>query len=96
MLNHFRTILCYYRPFALWSFIITFMISIICPMIIILISIKLFFTILLLLLLKDNRVRYKLKYYKVVGLPNIVLFGALYILDCFITIPFLLVIKNFN
>ena len=56
---------------------------------------KLFLVVLLWLLLKDNSVRRKLRYYRIVGVSNLKFFSTLFILDCAITIPFLSLLKEF-
>jgi len=95
MFNLFRAILHYYKPLALWSFLVTIIITIIGPKIILALLTKLFLIVLFWFLINDTRVRKKLKFYKMVGVSNFKLITVLYIIDCFITCSFLILIKGF-
>jgi hypothetical protein len=95
MLNQFRAILYYYRPLALWSFLVTIILTVVGPELILALLTKLFLMVLFWFLINDTRVRKKLKFYKMVGVSNFKLITVLYILDCFITCSFLLLIKGF-
>lgn len=95
MLNQFRAILFYYRPLALWSFAVTILVTIYSPEIISALLTKLFLMALFLLMINDRSMRKKLKFYKMVGISNFRLVAILYIIDCFFTCSFLLLIKGF-
>lgn len=95
MLNRFRAILYYYRPIALWSFLVTIMLTIMGHKILLALITKLFLMVLFWFLINDTRVRKKLKFYKMAGVSNFKLISVLYVLDCFITCSFLLLIKGF-
>lgn len=95
MLNRFRAILYYYRPLAIWSFAVTILLTIYNPEIVSALLTKLFLMALFWLMLNDSGIRKKLKFYKMVGVSNFRLVLILYIIDCFFTCGFLLLIKGF-
>ena len=95
MLNRFRAILFYYKPISIWSFIVTLLITIYSPEIISALLTKLFLMALFWLMINDRSIRKKLKFYKMVGFSNLKLVTMLYIIDCFVTCSFLLLIKGF-
>ncbi|AUC82220.1 hypothetical protein CW733_08800 [Lacinutrix sp. Bg11-31] len=95
MLNQFRAILFYYKPIAIWSFVVTILITIYNPGIVCALLTKLFLMLLFLLMINDRSMRRKLKFYKMVGVSNFKLVATLYAIDSLITCSFLLLIKGF-
>ncbi|WP_034057157.1 hypothetical protein [Lacinutrix jangbogonensis] len=95
MLNKFRAILYYYRPLAIWSFAVTLLLTVYNPGIVGALLTKLFLMALFWLMINDKGIRKKLKFYKMVGVSNFRLVVMLYIIDCFLTCSFLLLIKGF-
>ncbi len=95
MLNQFRAILFYYKSIALWSFAATILITIYSPEIVSALLTKLFLMVLFLLMINDRSMRRKLKFYKMAGTSNLKLVFMLYIIDCFFTCSFLLLIQGF-
>lgn len=96
MLNQFRAILYYYRPIAVWSFIVTLLITVYSPEIITALLTKLFLMVLFWLMINDRSIRKKLKFYKMAGVSNLKLTILLYLVDCFATCSFLFLIKGFT
>lgn len=95
MLNLLKAILIYYKPLALWSFIITIILTIVCPKFMAALLTKLFFLFLFWLMISDKNMRKKLKFYKMTGVSNFKLVTLLFIIDAFITCSFLILIKGF-
>lgn len=95
MLNQFRAILFYYKPLAMWSFLVTIILTIYTPEIISALLTKLFLIIIFWLMINDKSMRKKIGFYKMVGVSNFKLLTVLYLVDCFITCGFLLLIKGF-
>lgn len=95
MLRQFVSILNYYKPLALWSFLVTIAITVINPALILALCTKLFLVFLLWLMLSDRKLRQRLKFYKIRGVSNLKFFSTIFILDSLITSSFLLLIKGF-
>ncbi len=95
MLNQFRAILFYYRPFAIWSFVVNIIITIVYPEIIPALITKLFLVLLLWFLVTETHSKQKLIFYKNLGISAFKLFSILFLIDSFITTAFLLLIKGF-
>lgn len=96
MFNKFRAILTYYRPLAMWSFLVTIILTIVEPEIIPALITKLFLILIFLWMINDISVRKKLRFYKMAGVSNLKLALFLYLLDAFFTCSFLLLIKGFT
>ncbi len=95
MLRQLRSILNYYKPLALWSFLVTLAITIINPELILALCTKLFLVFLLWIMISDRKLRQRLKFYRIRGVSNLKFFGTIFILDSVITCTFLLLIKGF-
>jgi hypothetical protein len=95
MLRQFASILNYYKPLALWSFLVTLAITIINPELILALCTKLFLAFLMWIMLNDRTLRRRLKYYRIRGVSNIKFLLTIFILDSIITSVFLLLIKGF-
>jgi len=95
MLNQFKIILNYYRPFAFWSFGVTLILTILNPELIPAILTKLFLIILLWYTVTNTQAKQKLTFYKNLSISSLKLFSSLFLIDSFITITFLLLIKGF-
>ncbi|KJD34608.1 hypothetical protein PK35_02170 [Tamlana nanhaiensis] len=95
MLKQITSILNYYKPLALWSFLITIVITIINPMVILALCTKLFLTLLLWIMLSDRNLRKRLNFYKISGISNFKFFSFIFLIDSFITCAFIALIKGF-
>lgn len=89
------TILAFYRPFVLWSFAVNIAITIINPFIIPAIVTKLLLAVFVWYIVKETNARRRLTFYKNLGITPIKLFSILFLVDIFITITFLIVIKEY-
>lgn len=95
MLNQFLAILHYYRPLALWSFVVTIILTVYSPLIVSALLTKLFLILLFWLMISDKTIRKKLRFYKMAGISNFKLVFILYLIDSSFTCSFLLLIKGF-
>lgn len=95
MVRQFTSILNYYKPLALWSFLVTIAITVINPGLILALCTKLFLVFLLWIMISDRRLRQRLKFYKIRGVSHLKFFSTIFILDSLITCTFLLLIKGF-
>jgi len=57
--------------------------------------IKLFLVVLLWYFINETHAKQKLIFYKNLGISSLKLFGYLFIIDLFLSIPFLLILKEF-
>lgn len=89
------SILNYYKPLALWSFLVTLAITIINPELILALCTKLFLVFLLWVMLSDRKLRQRLKFYRIRGVSNLKFFTAIFLLDSVITVVFIVLIKGF-
>ncbi|WP_299362680.1 hypothetical protein [Winogradskyella sp.] len=95
MLRQFTSILNYYKPLALWSFLVTIAITVINPELILALCTKLFLVFLLWIMISDRRLRQRLKFYKIRGVSNLKFFSTIFIFDGLLTCIFLSLIKGF-
>ncbi len=95
MLKQFASILNYYKPLALWSFLVTLAITVINPQLILALCTKLFLAFLLWIMLNDRTLRRRLNYYRIRGVSNLKFLLIVFILDSIITCTFLSLIKGF-
>lgn len=89
------TILAFYKPFVLGSFLVNIAIVIFMPFIAPAIITKLFLVVFLWYMFNETSARRKLVFYKNLGISTFKLFSILFLVDIFITITFLIVIKEF-
>ena len=94
-MQRFLTILAFYKPFVLWSFIINIAITIVNPFIIPAIITKLLLTVFVWYFVNETHARRKLIFYNNLGISSIKLFTVLFLIDIFITIGFIEIIKEF-
>lgn len=89
------SIFVFYRPFILWSFAVNTVFSFLNYDIIPILIIKLLLVIFLWYISNETRAKQKLIFYKNLGISTLKLFSFLFIIDLFLSIPFLLVLKEF-
>ncbi|NNL80050.1 MAG: hypothetical protein HKO67_06155 [Flavobacteriaceae bacterium] len=94
-MQQFLTILTFYRPFVLWSLMINVCIAIIYPFIIPAITTKLFLAVFVWYLVSETNARRRLDFYRRLGISPIRLFSILFVVDIFLTIGFLEVVKAY-
>ena len=95
MRKQVRSILNYYKPMALWSFLVTIGITAINPELILALSTKLFLIFVLWFMISDRKIRQRLHFYRIRGVSNIKFFTIIFLFDGAWTTAFLLLIKGF-
>ena len=94
-MQQFLSILAFYRPLVLWSFIINIIITIVNPYIFPAIITKLLLTIFVWYLVNETGAKRKLTLYKNLGISPLKLFSSLFLIDTLLTLSFLYIIKEF-
>lgn len=94
-MQRFLTILAFYKPFVVWSFVINIALTIVNPYIIPAVITKLLLTVFVWYLCNETHAKRKLIFYNNLGISSIQLFSVLFFIDAAITIGFLEVIKEF-
>ncbi len=89
-------ILAFYKPFVVWSFIVTAIIGFFNPHVAPAIVTKLFLTVFAWYYVSETPNKRKLTFYKNIGISPLKLFSSMFIVDCILTIGFLLVFKEFT
>ncbi|APY10144.1 hypothetical protein BWZ22_02355 [Seonamhaeicola sp. S2-3] len=89
------SILFFYRPLVLWSLGIntTLLFFKIEPVIILIV--KVFLVFFLWYITNETTAKRKLTFYKNLGISTFKLFSILYLIDLFLSIPFLLILREF-
>lgn len=95
-MQQFLTILAFYRPFVVWSFVINAILGFLNPLIIPAIVTKLFLTVFVWYLVTETNAKRKLTFYKNLGISTFKLFSILFLVDISLTISFLVVFKEFT
>ncbi len=95
MLHRFEAILLFYKPFFAGSFAINIFLVIFNPYIVPAIITKLVLTLLVWFFVRETNSKQKLIFYKNLGISNFRLFAFIFLIDSFITVLFLLVMKEF-
>lgn len=96
MMQRFLAILAFYKPFVVWSSIITAFIGFFNPHLVPAIVTKLFLTVFAWYYVRETPNKRKLTFYKNLGISPIRLFSSMFIVDCILTIGFLIVFKEFT
>ena len=94
-MQRISAIFLFYRPMFIWSFSVTILIAIFNPLIFPAIITKLFLTIFAWYLVNETNTRQKLIFYKNLGISTFRLYSSIFLIDIFITIGFLIIIKEF-
>ena len=94
-MQRFLAILAFYRPFVFGSIIVNIAITIVNPFIIPAVITKLLLTVFVWYLVNETRARRKLIFYNNLWISSVKLFSILFLIDIFITIGFIEVIKEF-
>ncbi|RKE90811.1 hypothetical protein [Ichthyenterobacterium magnum] len=90
------TILAFYRPFVIWSFVINALIGFFNPEIIPAIITKLFLAVFVWYLVTETNEKKRFSFYKKLGINTFTLFAVIFIIDIVLTISFLIVFKEFK
>lgn len=96
IMRQFLLIWFFYRPYAVWSLVITAVIGVFNPSIAPALITKLFLVVLLWYLVNETHAKRKLVFYKNFGISSLKLFGMLYLIDALVTISYLLLFINFT
>jgi hypothetical protein len=95
-MHRFLAILAFYKLFVVWSFIVTAIIGFFNPYLAPAITTKLFLTIFAWYYVSETPIKRKLIFYKNLGITPFKLFSIMFLVDCFLTIIFLTVFKEFT
>jgi hypothetical protein len=89
-------ILVFYRSFVVWSFFVNAIVAFFNPQLVPAIVTKLFLTVFAWYYVNETNQRRKLTFYKNIGISPILLFSTMFLLDCVLTIVFLVIFKEFT
>jgi hypothetical protein len=89
------TILAFYKPFVIWSFLVNIALTIVNPFIVSAIITKLMLTIFVWYFVNETSARRKLIFYNNLGISSIKLFSVMFFIDIFITIGYLILITEY-
>jgi hypothetical protein len=89
-------ILAFYKPFVVWSFIITTIVAFFNAHLAPAIVTKLFLTVFAWYYMSETSNKRKLTFYKNLGISSLKLFSYMFIVDCILTILFLTLFKEFT
>ena len=95
-MHRFLAILAFYKPFVVWSLIVTAIIGFFNPHIAPAVATKLFLTVFVWYYVSETPNKRKLTFYKNLGISPLKLFSSLFIVDCVLTVSFILVFKEFT
>lgn len=85
----------FYRPFFVWSYGINFLLLLIGFDLMPLFLVKIFLVALLWYAITETHAKRKLVFYKDLGISALKLFGLFFAIDVLLSLPFLLIIKEF-
>ncbi len=94
-MQHLFSIFIFYRSYILWSFAINIVFSFFKFDIIPIVITKLFLVVFLWYITTETHAKRKLLFYKNLGISTLKLFLLLYIMDLLLSLPFLLILKEF-
>lgn len=94
-MHRFLAILEFYKPFVVWSLIVTAIIGFFNPQVAPAIATKLFLTVFAWYYVSETPNKRKLIFYKNIGISPLKLFSSMFLVDSILTIGFLLVFKEF-
>jgi len=94
-MHKLSSIIIFYKPYILWSFIINIIITILHPEFTTAICTKLLLAVFLWYYFKNIKGMRLLNFYNSLGVSTFKLFVSIFIIDVFITIGYLLIIKEF-
>ncbi len=95
IMQRIGAIFLFYKPYVLWSFGINIILLIINPSIAAAIVTKLLLIAVLWYVLTETHARRKLIFYKNLGISSLKLFSTIFLIDIFITLVFMILIKEF-
>ena len=94
-MNQLFSIFVFYRPFIFWSFGLNIIFSFLKYDIIPILIVKLLLVVFLWFFINETNAKRKLIFYKNLGISTFKLFSLLFMIDLLLSIPFLLLLKEF-
>lgn len=94
-MQQLSSIFMFYRPFFVWSYGINFLLLLIGFDLMPLFLVKIFLVALLWYVITETHAKRKLAFYKKIGISTFKLFGLFFAIDVLLSLPFLLIIKEF-
>ncbi|TXG35462.1 hypothetical protein FUA22_15640 [Seonamhaeicola maritimus] len=94
-MQQLSSILMFYRPLVLWSFLINIILSFFKVEIITILITKLFLIGFLWYITNETNGKQKLLFCKNLGISTLKLFSLLYLIDLLLSIPFLIILREF-
>jgi len=88
-------IFIFYRSFILWSFGINILLSYLKYDVIPIVLVKLLLIVFLWFIINETGAKGKLLFYKNMGISTFKLFFVIYIIDLLLSLPFILILKEF-
>ncbi|ARV09067.1 hypothetical protein BTO05_05235 [Winogradskyella sp. PC-19] len=95
-MHRLLAILAFYKPFVVWSLVITAVIGFLNSHLAPALIIKLFLTVFAWYYVHETSQRRKLTFYKNLGISPLKLFSIIFMIDCILTIVFLTIFKEFT
>ncbi|WP_299106240.1 hypothetical protein [uncultured Winogradskyella sp.] len=92
----FLAILSFYKPFVVWSLLVTAVVAFFNAQIAPAIATKLFLTVFAWYYVSETPNKRKLTFYKNKGISPFQLFSIMFLVDCFLTIIYLTVFREFT
>lgn len=92
----FLAILAFYKPFVVWSFLVTAVVAFFNAHVAPAIATKLFLLIFVWYYISETPNKRKLTFYKNIGISPFKLFFIMFIIDCFLTLVYLSVFREFT
>ncbi|WP_179016820.1 hypothetical protein [Winogradskyella forsetii] len=92
----FLAILSFYKPFVIWSFLVTAVVAFFNAQIAPAIATKLFLTVFAWYYVSETPNKRKLTFYKNLGISPFKLFSIMFLIDCILTVFYLSVFREFT
>ncbi len=94
-MQQFSSIFLFYRPFFLWSYGVNFLLLLLGFDVIPLFLVKVFLVVFLWYFITETQAKHKLIFYKNLGVSTLKLFALFFLIDVILSLPFILIIKEF-
>ena len=94
-MQHLFPIFIFYRPFILWSFGINIILAFLKYDIVPILIAKLVLIVFLWYIINETHAKQKLIFYNNMGVSTFKLFFVLFIIDLLLSLPFILILKEF-
>jgi predicted neutral ceramidase superfamily lipid hydrolase len=94
-MQQLSALLIFYRPYTLWSFGINMLLSILGYNLFLIFFVKLILVAFLWYLMNETHAKRKLIFYKNLGISTFKLFSYVFVIDFILSLPFLIILKEF-